>query len=1007
MGKKDELARPLNGAGNEDEALQYMRQWKPILAQALVELTLKRPADGYAFLSDWFRQQSGKPGLAVDESPGESSAPAPAAAKANGAAAATSHSLSGAEANRRGSAASGEHELFISYSHRDLDFAARLKKDLEEAGMPAWMDKAQLEAGAEWRHEIAAAIEKAKAMVLCISEAAASSRYCGEEWSYGSELNKPLFPVFLKDPSEIAIRPGDKMMLCGRQRTLFGGGAPYSVSLAALIRGLRGAGLGIGGGDQGDGEGGAKGTMTVLRAAASVGLATLPESESRLLEASGEEGEGAGGLPSNLEELVSTGKKPWKETVEALRPASAAAAGPAALPDSDLELDFVYGYRAHGARRNLFYVSPPPGAPASAPDQPAHPRIVYPGAALGIVYDASSHAQEFFRAHDDEVTCLALHPDGRTVATGQSGRLGRIFVWDAHEPAAPKPILLEGFHNGGAAALAFTCSGQHLISVGKDEEHTVAAWAWRDGDGLFGLFRNKPVASAKGDKSMIFGVECSPHNAAEFVTYGVGHLKFWRASLEGLVKGLSGAPAQFGAAGAPEASLAYHSATWADPQTLVAGTQTGELHVFVGGAATRAVRAHQGAVFALGAMPGGGIASGGRDGRVWIYDARLKKTCGVDLAASLPSALLINPGGPPHEPGAPGAPDNGAAVRSIAVRSTGGTGGPGGAQLLLGLASAHICEVDIDTASGSARVKCLLQSHFASELARNRAGRPADSKGELWGLAAHPLRPAVATVCDDGTMRVWDLDARRCALAVRLKAAGACAAFRPDGSALCAGLVDGDVEEFEAGTGALLSVVELGGPKAPVVCLAYSPSGARLAVGTDAGNVHVLAAGPSGKWAPAGVCSGLKGRVRHLDWSADGRYLRADSASYELALWEAGAGCARVADVASLRGAEWASATCTLGWDVQGAVESGLDIGDILAVDRSASKTMLACANYARALTLAQYPCTSASAPRRRHYGHSGAVANARFSCDEAYVCSVGGPDLCVFQWRRVRAPAS
>ena len=47
------------------------------------------------------------------------------------------------------------------------------------------------------------------------------------------------------------------------------------------------------------------------------------------------------------------------------------------------------------------------------------------------------HAQRFFRHHDDDVVSLAVHPDGRHVATGQCGRNPAVLVWDAGDPGAP------------------------------------------------------------------------------------------------------------------------------------------------------------------------------------------------------------------------------------------------------------------------------------------------------------------------------------------------------------------------------------------------------------------------------------------------------------------------------------------------------------------------------------------------------------------------------------------
>eukprot|EP01050_Picozoa_sp_SAG11_P012351 SAG11_NODE_1367_length_5098_cov_4.225445_3_plen_86_part_00 len=45
--------------------------------------------------------------------------------------------------------------------------------------------------------------------------------------------------------------------------------------------------------------------------------------------------------------------------------------------------------------------------------------VVYYTAAVGIVYDDDNNRQKFFLRHDDDIQCLAITPDRKTVATGQ------------------------------------------------------------------------------------------------------------------------------------------------------------------------------------------------------------------------------------------------------------------------------------------------------------------------------------------------------------------------------------------------------------------------------------------------------------------------------------------------------------------------------------------------------------------------------------------------------------
>lgn len=58
-------------------------------------------------------------------------------------------------------------------------------------------------------------------------------------------------------------------------------------------------------------------------------------------------------------------------------------------PKSQLRLEWVYGYRGHQCRNNLYYTS--------------NKEIVYFAAGVGIVYNFKEHKQRFFLGHNDDI----------------------------------------------------------------------------------------------------------------------------------------------------------------------------------------------------------------------------------------------------------------------------------------------------------------------------------------------------------------------------------------------------------------------------------------------------------------------------------------------------------------------------------------------------------------------------------------------------------------------------
>lgn len=64
-------------------------------------------------------------------------------------------------------------------------------------------------------------------------------------------------------------------------------------------------------------------------------------------------------------------------------------------PDSHLQLEWVYGYRGHQCRNNLFYT--------------ASGEVVYFVAGVGVVYNTADKKQRFYLGHsDDIIRCVCV-----------------------------------------------------------------------------------------------------------------------------------------------------------------------------------------------------------------------------------------------------------------------------------------------------------------------------------------------------------------------------------------------------------------------------------------------------------------------------------------------------------------------------------------------------------------------------------------------------------------------
>ena len=74
-----------------------------------------------------------------------------------------------------------KHDVFISYSRRDLEFVLRLEDSLNEAGITYWIDRKDIGFGTEFANAIAESIrataENAKVFICVVSPNTS-------EWSY-------------------------------------------------------------------------------------------------------------------------------------------------------------------------------------------------------------------------------------------------------------------------------------------------------------------------------------------------------------------------------------------------------------------------------------------------------------------------------------------------------------------------------------------------------------------------------------------------------------------------------------------------------------------------------------------------------------------------------------------------------------------------------------------------------------------------------------------------------
>uniref|UniRef100_A0A8C1VCP0 EMAP like 2 n=1 Tax=Cyprinus carpio TaxID=7962 RepID=A0A8C1VCP0_CYPCA len=595
------------------------------------------------------------------------------------------------------------------------------------------------------------------------------------------------------------------------------------------------------------------------------------------------------------------------------------------LPERKLKLQWVYGYRGRDCRSNLYLL--PTG------------EIVYFNASIVVLYNVEEQQQRHYLGHNDDVKCLAIHPDMVTIATGQVAGTSKdgkphVRVWDS--------VSLNTLHVIGAGVFdrAVTCvafsksnGGAHLCAVDDANDHILSVWDWQ---------KEKQLADVKCSNDSVLGAVFHPMEANLIVTCGKSHINFW--TMEGST--LAKRQGLFEKHEKPKYVLCVAFAGNGD---AITGDSSGNIYIWAkgGNRISQVVSgAHEGGIFSLCVLKDGTLVSGGgKDRRVLLWDHDYHKKSELEV----PEAF-----GP---------------VRTIAEGKQD--------------------ELFVGTTRNA-----VLRGSFSGSLTPIVQGHT----DELWGLDVHPSTEQFVTCGQDKQVYLWDTSSHLPLWSKAIEDPGRSVGFHPSGTVLAVGTMTGRWLVLDTDTRDLVSMHTDGNEIISVV--KYSPDGAYLAVASHDNFVYIYSVTENGrKYSRVGKCTGHSSFVTHLDWSTDSQFIVTNSGDYEILFSQMSCinGCADV-----VRNLEWATSTCVLGFSVFGIWPEGADGTDINALCRSHDKNLLASADDFGKVHLFSNPCSQPRAPSHIYGGHSSHVTNVAFLHDDSHLISTGGKDTSILQWVKV-----
>mmetsp|Transcript_786 Transcript_786/g.1222 ORF Transcript_786/g.1222 Transcript_786/m.1222 type:complete len:623 (-) Transcript_786:230-2098(-) len=600
--------------------------------------------------------------------------------------------------------------------------------------------------------------------------------------------------------------------------------------------------------------------------------------------------------------------------------------------EATLELEFIYGSSKKNTKGNIMMTN-------------CEGNLIYPAAAVGVVYNPKTHKQQFKVEHRDDIVCIDMDKSKRIVATGECGDKDKVIIWDSVtlETLGELPTW-KYFNPGGVLGVAFNAENSDILAVlgGTKDNTTLVLYDWKQ-ERVLAKRQSfvKAVTYAFVFIDFDTMVWCG-HGGIKFIDYDEKKKEF---TIKNGVVTMDGGKLQpfLTAIGTPEGGA-------------IVGTKSGWLYYYRGNRLVHKEKAHKGNVRSLYRLNDKQFISVGKDGMVNHYAFTGKETFEKQQEINL-----------------------GDAARSVAGNET---------DVYVNEYDGDIWHINLKTTEK----KKILFGH-------------AKKDAELWGIAMVPNTPYFITGCDDKRVIVMDRDQHVAVnekkMKGRIRAVDCCAttkkvALGSMGGNVTLYNVDDLIQEGQKAK-KVLSIDVSKQNNRPVNYVAFSPNGKMVAVASADSNVYIFSA-KTGKLKHK--LTGHSSSVLQLDWSENSMHVRSVSRAYELLYWDIKKGCLDTGYVEEGDTITYATDRCLLSWTTRGVWDMSEynDGTDINAIDTFGE--LVATADDLGRVSLGRYPTLKNSWPMKRYYGHCSHVTNVRFSCSGSHVFSTGGADLCVFQFK-------
>lgn len=135
-----------------------------------------------------------------------------------------------------------------------------------------------------------------------------------------------------------------------------------------------------------------------------------------------------------------------------------------------------------------------------------------------------AHSQAFLRGHDAAISCVAMSPSGRFLASGERGRLADVIVWDY---VTKQLVYRLSEHDYGIAGISFSDDERLLCTIGTPEDGRLYVWDLFTGNICATHQKMSAIVTAVAFGGMVRDIKRRDTTSYQFATCGHRLLQIW------------------------------------------------------------------------------------------------------------------------------------------------------------------------------------------------------------------------------------------------------------------------------------------------------------------------------------------------------------------------------------------------------------------------------------------------------------------------------------------------